>query len=126
MCLECLARGASHQGVGIDICLLGPSFSFFPGLPGVFLRRAYYRLTLDHCASNFYIGFGALFTHRRALVEKDAYIGAYALVGCAHLGEGCLIGSRVESPQRYRTARPGRAGSLGPLRSDAIATDQHR
>jgi acetyltransferase-like isoleucine patch superfamily enzyme len=61
----------------------------------VFLRRAYYRLTLDRCASNFHVGFGALFTHRHALVEKDAYIGPYALVGFAHLGEGCLIGSRV-------------------------------
>src|ERR1700757_3958342 len=70
-------------------------FSLFPGTPGVFLRRAYYRLTLIHCASNFYIGFGALFTHRHALVEQDAYIGPYALVGMAHLGEGCLIGSRA-------------------------------
>ena len=69
--------------------------SVFPGHLGVFLRRAYYRLTLDCCASNFYIGFGALFTHRCALVEKDTYIGPYALVGSAHLGEGCLIGSRV-------------------------------
>jgi len=70
-------------------------FSVFPGLPGVFLRRAYYRLTLDRCASNFYVGFGALFTHRHTLVEQNAYIGAYALVGSTHLGEGCLIGSRA-------------------------------
>jgi virginiamycin A acetyltransferase len=70
-------------------------FSVFPGLPGVFLRRAYYRLTLDRCAANFYVGFGALFTHRCAVVEQNAYIGPYALVGSAHLGEGCLIGSRA-------------------------------
>jgi len=70
-------------------------FSVFPGDAGVFLRRAYYRLTLSHCAFNFYVGFGALFTHRYAFVEKDAYIGPYALVGMAHLGEGCLIGSRA-------------------------------
>jgi acetyltransferase-like isoleucine patch superfamily enzyme len=61
----------------------------------MFLRRAYYRLTLDHCASNFYIGFGALFTHQHVYIEKNAYIGPYALVGMAHLGEGCLIGSRA-------------------------------
>jgi len=70
-------------------------FSVLPGKTGMFLRRAYYRLTLDRCASNFYVGFGALFTHRRVIVEKNAYIGAYALVGSAHLGEGCLIGSRA-------------------------------
>jgi virginiamycin A acetyltransferase len=70
-------------------------FSLFPGLPGIFLRRAYYRLTLNHCAPNFYVGFGALFMHRCARVEQDAYIGPYALVGSAHLREGCLIGSRA-------------------------------
>jgi acetyltransferase-like isoleucine patch superfamily enzyme len=70
-------------------------FSILPGKSGMFLRRAYYRLTLDRCASNFYVGFGALFTHRNAIVEKDAYIGTYALVGSAHLGKGCLIGSRA-------------------------------
>jgi acetyltransferase-like isoleucine patch superfamily enzyme len=70
-------------------------FSLFPGLPGIFLRRAYYRLTLNHCASNFYMGFGALFAHRCARVEQNAYIGPYALVGSVHLCEGCLIGSRV-------------------------------
>src|SRR5262245_61383090 len=70
-------------------------FSILPGKSGMFLRRAYYRLTLDRCASNFYVGFGALFTHRNAIVEKDAYIGPYALVGLVHLGEGCLIGSRA-------------------------------
>lgn len=70
-------------------------FSILPGKSGMFLRRAYYRLTLDHAASNFYVGFGAIFTHRNAIVEKDAYIGAYALVGSVHLGKGCLIGSRA-------------------------------
>lgn len=70
-------------------------FSVLPGKPGMFLRRAYYRLTLNRCASNFYVGFGALFTHRCATVEQDAYIGPYALVGSANLGKGCLIGSRA-------------------------------
>jgi virginiamycin A acetyltransferase len=71
------------------------AFSVLPGKSGMFMRRAYYRLTLDRCASNFCVGFGALFTHRHAVVEKDVYIGVYALVGSAHLGEGCLIGSRA-------------------------------
>jgi virginiamycin A acetyltransferase len=70
-------------------------FSILPGKSGMFLRRAYYRLTLDRCAANFYIGFGALFTHKNVIVEKDVYVGPYALVGSVHLGEGCLIGSRA-------------------------------
>jgi virginiamycin A acetyltransferase len=93
--LSCYLWDRITQGSEAIFLFWAHTFSVFPGLPGVFLRRAYYRLTLDGCASNFYIGFGGLFTHRCARVEKDAYIGAYALVGSAHLGEGCLIGSRA-------------------------------
>ncbi len=69
--------------------------AMLPGQPGLYLRRAFYRLTLDACAPSFYIGFGALFTHRQARVASDVYIGPYSLVGCATLREGCLIASRV-------------------------------
>ena len=70
-------------------------FALGPGLPGVCLRRAFYQLTLDVCTANFIIGFGAIFTHRRAEVEEDVYIGPYALIGSASLRKGCLIGSRA-------------------------------
>jgi virginiamycin A acetyltransferase len=70
-------------------------FSLMPGLPGLSLRRAFYRLTLDHCHPDFYIGFGALFTHRQAHVEDGVYIGPYALVGSSRLGRGSMIGSRA-------------------------------
>lgn len=71
------------------------TFAMIPGLPGVFLRRALYRLTLDECARSFHIGFGAFFTHRCVTVEEDVYIGPYTLVASARLRQGCLIGSRV-------------------------------
>lgn len=70
-------------------------FALLPGHPGLFLRRAFYRLTLDACARQMYIGFGSFFTHRCATVESDVYIGPYSLVGSARLRQGCLIGSRV-------------------------------
>jgi virginiamycin A acetyltransferase len=70
------------------------AFALVPGLPGVFLRRAFYRLTLDECARSFFVGFGAIFSHRRVVVGEDAYIGPYAIVGSSKLGRGCLIGSR--------------------------------
>jgi acetyltransferase-like isoleucine patch superfamily enzyme len=66
-----------------------------PGLPGAFLRRAFYSLTLDECSSHCHIGFGSIFSHRSTTVEKHVYIGSYAIIGSAHLGEHCLIGSRV-------------------------------
>lgn len=69
--------------------------SQFPGLPGLYLRRAYYRLTLDACTPDYFMGFGAFFSHRQARVSEGVYIGPYAIIGSAALGESCLIGSRV-------------------------------
>lgn len=69
--------------------------ALLPGLPGIFLRRAFYSLTLEKCSTHCHIGFGSLFSHRNATVEKHVYIGNYSMIGAAHLGEYCLIGSRV-------------------------------
>jgi acetyltransferase-like isoleucine patch superfamily enzyme len=66
-----------------------------PGSPGVFVRRAFYRLTLDRCTGTFFVGFGAIFSHREVVVEDSVYIGPYAIVGSARLRRGCLIGSRA-------------------------------
>jgi virginiamycin A acetyltransferase len=56
-------------------------FALFPGVPGVFLRRAFYRWTLERCAEDATVEFGALFARRSAILESGAYIGPYALVG---------------------------------------------
>jgi len=69
--------------------------ALLPGMPGVFLRRAFYSLTLEKCSAHCHIGFGTIISHRCTIIEKHAYIGSYALIGNAHLGEHCLIGSRV-------------------------------
>jgi virginiamycin A acetyltransferase len=71
------------------------AMALFPGLPGMILRRGFYRVALDSCARDCFIGFGAIFTHRAVIVERDVYIGPYALIASSRLREGCLIGSRV-------------------------------
>jgi virginiamycin A acetyltransferase len=70
------------------------AFALLPGLPGVSLRRAFYRLTLDQCDESFFIGFGAIFSHRHCRIEQDAYVGPYAVLGSTWLRRGCLIGTR--------------------------------
>jgi len=69
--------------------------ALLPGLPGAYLRRAFYRLTLDRCDRLCHIGFGAMFTHRTVTVERGVYVGMWALVGSADLREGTSIGSRA-------------------------------
>ena len=71
------------------------AFALLPGLPGLYLRRGFYRLTLENCSATAAIGFGALFSHRQARVEEDVYVGPYVVTGSVHLCKGCLIGTRV-------------------------------
>jgi len=82
--------------------------ALFPGLPGMILRRGFYRLALDRCARDCFIGFGVIFTHRAVVIESDVYIGPYALIASSRLREGCLIGSRVS------IVSGGALHSLGP------------
>ncbi|WP_045220303.1 acyltransferase [Desulfonatronum thioautotrophicum] len=82
--------------VGEELFLFwGQFFALVPGLPGVYLRRAFYRLTLSSCSAACYLGYGTYFTHRTAHVESGVYVGSYTLIGCAWLHTGCLIGSRA-------------------------------
>jgi len=90
----CALEAASSQTSDVVFSFWAQSFAMLPGLPGVSLRRAFYKLTLDECADSFFIGFGALFAHRHSRIEQDAYVGPYAVIGSAWLRRGCLIGTR--------------------------------
>ena len=70
-------------------------FASMPGYPGMLLRRAFYRWTLQRCAGDVTIEFGALITQRRAALGPGVYIGPYALVGWADIGANTLVGSRA-------------------------------
>lgn len=90
--LEKRSPGPESEGIfGFCAQLL----AILPGLPGAFLRRAFYTLTLDRCSAHCHIGFGTLFSHRSVTVGDFAYIGNYALIGSADIGPHALIGSRV-------------------------------
>jgi acetyltransferase-like isoleucine patch superfamily enzyme len=91
----CKIESAASRHGDAAFVFWAQAFALVPGLPGVFLRRAFYRLTLDHCASSFHVGFGALMSHRNTTIEQDVYIGPYAVIGSARLRRGCLIGTRA-------------------------------
>jgi virginiamycin A acetyltransferase len=85
---------AKRGGRDVFFTMTAQFCALVPGLPGVFLRRAFYRLTLEACGESFFIGFGAWFSHRAARIDEDVYIGPYAVLGSCHLGRGSLIGTR--------------------------------
>jgi acetyltransferase-like isoleucine patch superfamily enzyme len=72
----------------------GQAFALAPGLPGKYLRKCFYFLTLRSCSLQCDLGFLSYFNDRRSEVGPGVYVGSGASVGLASLGEGCLLGNR--------------------------------
>lgn len=70
-------------------------WSLFPGIVGVYLRRAFYRLTLSRCTGDCWIGFGCIFSHATAEVGHNVYVGPYCCLGGITLEDDVLLGSHV-------------------------------
>jgi len=104
----CAIEAAFNQTSDVVFSFWAQSFAMLPGLPGVSLRRAFYKLTLDECANSFFIGFGAMFAHRHSRIEQDAYIGPYAVIGSAWLLN--LLPLRLGMVGRSRDATTVRGG----------------
>ena len=76
----------------------GTFLSLLPGLPGSYLRLAFYKGTLARISSDVTIGFGSYFSRPSARVGKNVSIGAYCIIGNAVIGDDVLIASRVSIP----------------------------
>lgn len=84
--------------------LLGPqkafagwsqAFSLVPGLGGVYLRAAFYRLVFPRCAPDACISFGTVFSHPTAEVGRSVYVGVGCCLGDVTLEDDVLLGSHV-------------------------------
>src|SRR5579862_1726968 len=67
-----------------------------PGLPGDYLRIAYYKLTLAECSIESRIQFGSFFAHPQARVGRLVYIGSYCVLGRTTIGDRTQIASHVQ------------------------------
>lgn len=70
--------------------------SVFPGRIGIFLRRSFYRMTLDQCALDMHIGFGTTLAHPQVTIGRGVYIGNRCTLGMCHLEDHVTIGSNVD------------------------------
>src|ERR1035438_3622039 len=85
-----------------------------PGLPGDYLRIAYYRLTLDECALESRIQFGSFFAHPQARVGQGVYIGSFCVLGRTAIGDRTQIASAVQILSgRRQHGRDGEGRMLG-------------
>lgn len=90
------------------------ALALLPGFPGWYLRGAFYFGALDRCSWETHIGFGSLFTHRRAVVGARVSIGAYCVLGHVLIGNDVRMGSRVSIPsgKRQHLDETGRLASM--------------
>jgi acetyltransferase-like isoleucine patch superfamily enzyme len=71
------------------------AFSLLPGLMGVYLRRAFYRLVLPRCEEGACLGFAVIFSHPTAEVGRNVYVGPFCCLGDVTLEDDVLLGSHV-------------------------------
>lgn len=71
------------------------AFSLLPGLCGVYLRRAFYKLVLAECGDGACITFGTVISHPSARIGRNVYVGAFCVLGDVTLEEDVLLGSNV-------------------------------
>ena len=67
-----------------------------PGLPGSYLRVAYYSMTLGSCGRDCHIGLGSFFAHSKAFVGNRVYIGPLCVLGQTNIGDRTQIASGVQ------------------------------
>jgi acetyltransferase-like isoleucine patch superfamily enzyme len=71
------------------------AFALLPGLSGVYLRRAFYRLVLSRCDQDACISFGTIISHPTAEIGRNVYVGAYCCLGDVTLEDDVLLASCV-------------------------------
>ena len=99
----------------------GQLLALLPGLPGTYLRAAFYFATLEKCSWQTHIGFGSIFTHRAATLGSNVTMGAYCVIGHVRIGDEARLASRVSIPSGKRQHLDP-AGQLcsGPARFDTV------
>lgn len=97
--LVCMFVPAALAGFGrfsIGFKFFAQWVALFPGLPGDYLRVAYYHMTLDECPLYSRVSFGSFFAQSSVVIGSGVYIGAYCVLGSCRIGERTQIASQVQ------------------------------
>jgi acetyltransferase-like isoleucine patch superfamily enzyme len=83
------------RGSGAGFPGWSQAFALLPGLPGVYLRRAFYHRVLPRFGADACVEFGTVFSHHTAEVGRGVYIGPYCVIGDVSIGDDVLLSSHV-------------------------------
>jgi virginiamycin A acetyltransferase len=70
--------------------------SLVPAAPGIFLRRGFYLMTLEACATDVGLGFGTTLAHPQVRIGQGVYVGNRCTLGQVVLEDHVTIGSNVD------------------------------
>lgn len=74
---------------------MSQALSLIPGILGIYIRAAFYRLACPNTSDEISVGFLTLFSHRDTTIETGVYIGPQCNIGKCHIGKHTLLGSGV-------------------------------
>jgi acetyltransferase-like isoleucine patch superfamily enzyme len=72
------------------------ALSLVPGVPGNYLRKAFYRRTLPRCGADVCIEFGTILHQPTIELGRRVYIGARCSIGECVIDDDVLVGSNVD------------------------------
>lgn len=70
--------------------------SLIPGKLGIFVRRSFYRMTLDACGTDCHFGFGTTLARRQIWIGRGVYIGNRCTIGRVVIEDDVTIGSNAD------------------------------
>jgi acetyltransferase-like isoleucine patch superfamily enzyme len=70
--------------------------SLWPGLLGEYVRREFYRMTLDECSPDCCLSFGTILSKRGARIGRRVYVGTGCTLGLVTLEDDVLLASNVD------------------------------
>jgi len=96
-------------------------FALAPGVPGNFLRSAFYKYSLRDCSLDTTIAFGTFFSDCDASVGPTVSIGSFCVIGRARIGARSQISSHVEIPSgRHEHERDAERRLVGSVYSEVV------
>lgn len=70
--------------------------SLLPGLLGEYVRREFYRMTLEECSPDCCLSFGTILSKRGARIGRRVYVGTGCTLGLVTLEDDVLLASNVD------------------------------
>jgi acetyltransferase-like isoleucine patch superfamily enzyme len=100
-----ISFGIRRMMLGPDRALMGSSqaLALVPGIVGQYMRAAFLRRVLAHCAPSAAIEFGTIFSKVGARIDENVYVGPMCHIGLAHLERDVLLGAGVHVPSGSET-----------------------